>query len=182
MNGHSGTNIKLWESFRFSFYATEICTLKALQILSCLTVTAVISGCSTLTAEGTSQNIAVFTYESDNKVLNGATCQLTNDEGSWTAVTPSSTMVHRSNKDLVVKCSKEGYSDGDANVVSDTKANMWGNIVFGGGIGAIIDHNNGSAYQYPATIRITMGESKIIQHEPETEQEPEAELEQASSN
>jgi len=125
-------------------------------------ILAIVSGCSTLTGEGTSQNIAVFTYKSDNQMLDGARCQLTNDEGSWTAITPASVMVHRSNKDLVVRCVKDGYSDGQANVVSDTKANMFGNIIFGGGVGAIIDHNNGSAYVYPNTVNITMGQSKMI--------------------
>ena len=125
-------------------------------------ILALVSGCSSLTGEGTSQNIAVFTYKSDNEMLDGARCQLTNDEGSWTAITPASVMVQRSNKDLVVRCIKDGYSDGQANVVSDTKANMFGNIIFGGGIGAIIDHNNGSAYVYPNTVNITMGQSKMI--------------------
>ena len=125
-------------------------------------ILALVSGCSTLTGEGTSQNIAVFTYKSDNEMLDGARCQLTNDEGSWTAITPASVMVQRSNKDLVVRCVKDGYSDGQANVVSDTKANMFGNIIFGGGVGAIIDHNNGSAYVYPNTVNITMGQSKMI--------------------
>jgi len=125
-------------------------------------ILAIVSGCSTLTGEGTSQNIAVFTYKSDNQMLDGARCQLTNDEGSWTAITPASVMVHRSNKDLVVRCVKDGYSDGQANVVSDTKANMFGNIIFGGGVGAIIDHINGSAYVYPNTVNITMGQSKMI--------------------
>jgi hypothetical protein len=140
----------------------EIGALKTLKLATALLATTIVTGCSTLTGDGTSQNIAVFTYESDNTMLDGARCQLTNDEGTWTAVTPTSTMVHRSNKDLVVRCTKEGFSDGNANVVSDTKANMWGNIIFGGGIGAIIDHNNGSAYVYPNTINIVMGQSKVI--------------------
>ena len=61
-----------------------------------------------------------------------------NDEGAWTAVTPATVMVHRSNKDLMVKCTKSGFSDARANVVSKTKGNMFGNIIFGGGVGAII--------------------------------------------
>lgn len=40
---------------------------------------------------------------------------------------------------------------------------MFGNIIFGGGIGAIIDHNNGSAYEYPATIKVVMGKSQRIE-------------------
>lgn len=34
---------------------------------------------------------------------------------------------------------------------------MFGNIVFGGGIGAIIDHDTGTAYSYPQRIRLVVG-------------------------
>lgn len=123
------------------------------------------SGCSTLTGNGTGQNVTVLSYDGANKDLNGARCDLKNDEGTWSLTTPGSAMVHRSNKDLSVLCIKEGHKDGRATVVSKTKGNMFGNIIFGGGIGAIIDHNNGSAYEYPTTIKILMGEESLIKHE-----------------
>ena len=121
------------------------------------------SGCSTLTASGTSQNLSVMTYTPDNKDLTGARCELRNDEGMWATITPASVMVHRSNKDLLVTCTMKGYKDARANVVSKTKANMWGNIIFGGGIGAIVDHNNGSAYEYPPSLKLIMGQDSTIQ-------------------
>jgi len=133
------------------------------HIMPVLLMSTFVSGCSTLTSDGTSQNLSVFTYGTDNEMLSGANCELRNDYGTWTAITPASTMVHRSNKDLIVRCTKKGHSDGHANVVSVTKGNMYGNIIFGGGIGAIIDHNNGSAYEYPAQVKIYMGQSKTIQ-------------------
>ena len=34
---------------------------------------------------------------------------------------------------------------------------MFGNIILGGGIGAIIDHNSGAAYEYPAFFQVLMG-------------------------
>ncbi|WP_053170855.1 hypothetical protein [Limnohabitans planktonicus] len=120
------------------------------------------SGCSTLTGEGTGQNLSIMTYTTDNKDLTGAQCELKNDEGTWTAVTPATVMVRRSNKDLMVKCTKSGLSDARANVVSKTKGNMFGNIIFGGGIGAIIDHNNGSAYEYPSVLKLIMGQDSNI--------------------
>ena len=136
--------------------------MKNIVTINMIALSVLASGCSTLTADGTSQNLSLMTYSIDNKDLVGAACELKNDEGSWTAVTPATVMVHRSNKDLIVKCTKSGFSDARANVVSKTKANMFGNIIFGGGIGAIIDHNNGSAYQYPPVLKMTMGEDKII--------------------
>lgn len=137
--------------------------MKNTHLITFLALSAFASGCSTLTGEGTSQNLSVMTYTTDNKDLTGASCELKNDEGSWSAITPATVMVRRSNKDLMVKCTKSGLTDARANVVSKTKANMWGNIIFGGGIGAIVDHNNGSAYQYPPVLKLTMGQDSIIQ-------------------
>jgi hypothetical protein len=137
--------------------------MKTTFVITTIAFAALVSGCSTLTGEGTSQNLSVTTYSIDNKDLIGASCELKNDEGSWTAVTPATVMVRRSNKDLMVKCTKSGFADARANVVSKTKANMWGNIIFGGGIGAIVDHNNGSAYQYPPVLKMTMGQDTTIQ-------------------
>jgi hypothetical protein len=131
-------------------------------VLTAILLAILTTGCSTLTGEGTSQNLSVMTYTPDNKDLAGAMCELKNDEGSWSGVTPTSVMIHRSNKDLMVKCSKESYQDARANVVSKTKSNMWGNVILGGSVGAIIDHNNGSAYQYPPVLKMIMGQDKTI--------------------
>lgn len=136
--------------------------MKSKHLVTLIALSTLATGCSTLTGDGTSQNISIMTYTTDHKDLIGAVCELKNDEGTWTAVTPTTVMVRRSNKDLMVKCAKPGMSDARANVVSKTKANMWGNIIFGGGVGAIIDHNNGSAYEYPAALKLTMGEDKTI--------------------
>jgi hypothetical protein len=116
-----------------------------------------VSGCSTLTGEGTAQNISVETIEraSGDRIID-ARCDLSNDEGAWTVLTPGSVMIHRSNKPLSVKCQKTGYIQDYSSVDSKTKANMWGNIIIGGGIGALIDHNNGAAYEYPDVVRIPM--------------------------
>jgi hypothetical protein len=140
----------------------KVLNMGKLTLLAVAALSVLATGCSTLTGEGTSQNLSVMTYTGDNKDLLGAQCELKNDEGTWTAVTPATVMVRRSNKDLVVKCTKQGLSDAQANVVSKTKANMFGNIIFGGGIGAIIDHNNGSAYSYPPVIKMTMGQDSVI--------------------
>ena len=99
------------------------------------------------------------TYKIDGTDLDGARCEMTNDEGTWFVVTPGTVTVQRSNKDLSVVCKKTGIDVGTANVVSRTKGNMFGNILLGGGIGAIVDHNNGTAYDYPSPIKIFMGKT-----------------------
>ncbi len=137
--------------------------MKSTFLVTFLAVSVFVSGCSTLTGEGTSQNLSVMTYTNDNKDLTGASCELKNDEGTWTAVTPASVMVRRSNKDMLIKCTKDGYADARATAISKTKGSMWGNIIFGGGVGAIIDHNNGSAYQYPPVLKMIMGQDTTLQ-------------------
>jgi len=125
-----------------------------LGILACLFFS---TGCATVTGSGSNQSISVETLGKDGSEVEGARCDMTNDEGTWFVKTPGSTVVHRSNKDLEVICQKEGMDVGSAHVVSRTKGNIYGNIILGGGIGAIIDHNNGTAYEYPGLIKIFMG-------------------------
>jgi hypothetical protein len=120
---------------------------------------AVITGCATITGSGSSQSLSFQTYKIDGTDLDGARCEMTNDEGTWFVVTPGTVTVQRSNKDLSVVCKKTGLDVGTANVVSRTKGNMFGNILLGGGIGAIVDHNNGTAYDYPSPIKIFMGKT-----------------------
>lgn len=133
-----------------------------------LSLTALNSGCSTLSGSGTSQPVSVQTFNSEGKEVDGANCDMTNDEGTWFVVTPGSSVIRRSNKDLMIACRKAGLDVGTANVVSRTKGNMWGNVILGGGIGAVIDHNNGSAYEYPGLIKIFMGRAnqKITENTP----------------
>jgi len=44
--------------------------------------------------------------------------------------------------------------------------------IFGGVIGAIVDHNSGAAYQYPTLIQVLMGQSIEIRPTPPAEQTP----------
>ena len=145
-----------------SYQLMKDSTMNKSLLITMVAFSAFVSGCSTLTGEGTGQSLSVMTYTTDNKDLVGAQCELKNDEGIWKAVTPATVMVHRSNKDLMVKCTMDGLPDARANVVSKTKANMFGNIILGGGIGAIIDHNNGSAYSYPPVIKLIMGQDSTL--------------------
>ena len=118
-----------------------------------------LTGCATISGSGSTQSVSVQTFAADGNEVEGVKCDMTNDEGTWFVLTPGSTIVHRSNKDLQVICKKTGMDVGTANVVSRTKGNMWGNILLGGGVGAIIDHNNGTAYEYPGLFKIFMGQS-----------------------
>ena len=124
------------------------------------------SGCASITGT-TGQSVSVDTRLKDKQVA-GASCELTNSRGKWFVTTPGSVQIRRSNEDLIVQCTKESMESGRASVVSDTKGSMFGNIIIGGGIGAIVDHSNGSAYEYPTLIQIMMGETVTVRTTPET--------------
>ena len=70
--------------------------------------------------------------------------------------------VRRSAEDLLVECKKDGNPDGFLRAVSRAAGGMWGNIILGGGIGAIIDHNKGTGYDYPNDLPVKMGASITI--------------------
>ena len=124
--------------------------------LEIILLTALMSGCASITGT-TNQSISVQTKEQAGKEVPGAACELSNSKGKWFVTSPGSVTVTRSNDDMQVLCNKQGSEPGRASVVSATKGAMFGNIVFGGGIGAIIDHNSGAAYEYPAFIQVLMG-------------------------
>lgn len=137
--------------------------MKKLSLVFCaLALPFITTGCASVTGSP-NQSVSVQTREQAGIEVAGASCELTNDEGKWFVTTPGSVSIHRSNKDLQVSCKKNGFEPGRAAVVSDTKGAMFGNIILGGGIGAIIDHNNGSAYEYPTVIDILMGSFTTIE-------------------
>ena len=76
--------------------------------------------------------------------------------------TPGSVTIHRSMEDLNVKCEKAAVQTGTAAVKSYTKGMAFGNILFGGFIGAGVDIANGSAFDYPTLIQVKMGEAIVI--------------------
>jgi hypothetical protein len=70
-----------------------------------------------------------------------------------------------------VNCEKEGSEPGVATLISRANGGMFGNILIGGGVGAIIDHNKGTAYTYPSWIRVIMGKSLVFDRRNEKENE-----------
>ena len=119
-----------------------------------------ITGCASI-VNGTNQPLSVETRLKGTSIA-GANCKLENNKGTWFVTSPGSTTVHRSAEDLSVKCEKDGIQPGIGAIKSATKGMAFGNILFGGPIGAGIDIANGSAFDYPSLIQIEMGENTVI--------------------
>lgn len=121
-----------------------------------------LSGCASIVG-GQNQPVSVTTPGCEK-----AACELTNDKGKWYVSTPSTVTVRRSYSDMQVNCMKTGYSPSSANVKSSTKGMAFGNILFGGVIGAGVDMASGAAYDYPNEITLPMDCSKPSSASPQS--------------
>jgi hypothetical protein len=118
-------------------------------------------GCATITSSEM-QQVALTTSTSDGKAVEGAKCDLRNDKGTWQGTSPGFVSVHKSSRDLDVECKQDGHPDGLLRAVSRASAGLFGNIIFGGGIGAIIDHTKGTGYNYPDNMPVVMDGSVTV--------------------
>jgi len=127
------------------------------------------SGCASIVT-GQNQSLSVETRQKA-AIVPGASCKLSNDKGTWFVTTPGSTTVQRSYEDLAVRCEKDGFDPGLVTAPSSTKAMAFGNIIFGGIIGAGVDIYTGSAYDYPSLITVEMGQTIMLPpvHKPSEE-------------
>lgn len=112
------------------------------------------TGCASI-VNGQNQSLSVQAL-SAGKPLQGASCTLANDKGTWYLTTPGSAVVQRSFAELSVKCEKPDYEAGSTSVKSSTKAMAFGNILFGGLIGVGVDVATGAAYDYPNDISVAL--------------------------
>ena len=119
-----------------------------------------LAGCASI-VNGQNQPVSVETRD-DSGAVAGANCKLSNNKGSWYLTTPGSTTVQRSYEDLAIHCTKDSSEPGFASVKSSTKAMAFGNIIFGGVIGAAVDVGTGAAYDYPALITVLMGKNTTV--------------------
>lgn len=119
------------------------------------------SGCASITGSEM-QSVSVQTRTKGGLPVKEASCKLTNDRGIWMVTTPASIMVRKSAADMSISCEKETFEPGMGRAVSKANGGMFGNIIFGGGIGAIIDHSKGTAYDYPNFFDIEMGANQVL--------------------
>lgn len=128
-------------------------------------------GCASVVNDST-HPIRVETKTSAGEMVTGADCKLSNDYGSTAMKSGETVQVRRSGKDLDIVCSQTGQTDARARAVSRANAGMFGNIILGGGIGAIIDHNKGTAYTYPTWVQLIFGKTMIFDRTAEKEGQP----------
>lgn len=119
------------------------------------------TGCASVTG-GTTQSVYIKTQK-DSVDIVGATCVLTNTEGTYKVTTPGAVSVHRTKNDLNIQCSKEGESDTRTAAHSSArKGAVAGNLLMFGVVGVLvgsgIDAANGAAYAYPDNILVSFAD------------------------
>jgi hypothetical protein len=109
------------------------------------------SGCATLT-KGTSQTVTVDTDPS------GAACTLTRDAKPVAFVnpTPGSVPVEKAQGTISVACTKQGFLEAAGDLASEFQAMTFGNILFGGIVGVVVDAASGAMHRYPDRVTITL--------------------------
>ena len=140
--------------------------------LSCIAFACVaMTGCASIVNDTTAP-IRFETLNAAGVEIKDAECKLENDYGQQTVKTPATVNVRRSSKDLQVTCVKAGEPDGRGVAISRANGGMAGNIILGGGIGAIIDHNKGTAYTYPVWVQVVMGKLLTFDRKADVEGKP----------
>ena len=148
----------------------------SVRLYSIVLACAAMTGCASIVNDTTAP-IRFETVSATGAEVKDVDCKLENDYGQQTIKTPATANVRRSSKDLHVTCVKAGETDGRGVAISRANAGLAGNIIFGGGIGAIIDHNKGTAYTYPQWVRVVMGKLLTFDRSADKEGQPNAGLE-----
>jgi hypothetical protein len=129
------------------------------------------TGCASVVNDST-HPMRVETKTESGQMIAGADCKLTNDYGTVSVKSGDTTQVRRSSKDLDITCKQADNPDASARAISRANGGMWGNIILGGGIGAIIDHNKGTAYTYPTWVQLVYGKTLVFDRTTEKEGQP----------
>jgi hypothetical protein len=129
------------------------------------------SGCASVINDST-HPIKVETKTPEGKTVAGADCKLSNDYGVVVMKSGDTVQIRRSSKDLDIVCQEPSNPDAKASAISRASGGMWGNIIMGGVVGAVIDHNKGTAYTYPTWVQLIFGKTMVFDRSDDKEGAP----------
>jgi hypothetical protein len=117
-----------------------------------LGLTCGLSACASIVG-GTHQHLSVETRSPNQEVV-VADCTVTNERGVQHVTTPGIVTVHRGSGPIDVRCVKDGAPIGGDSFASKVRPMEWGNLVFGGLIGLVVDFSDDAAHHYPDVLKI----------------------------
>ena len=119
-----------------------------LKILTYLSLAVALSACSTLTKDS---HVPMNLSFSDNSAGN---CGLRNKRESYSVKIPGTESIRRSDDPLRYDCKTKDGRKATGAINSKIGNSMAGNIILGGGVGAIIDANDDMHREYPGHLVI----------------------------
>jgi len=142
-----------------------------IRLLSAVTLAVLATGCASIVND-TTHPMKIETKRADGTFVSGAECVISNDYGSINAKSGATAQVRRSSKDMDISCKDPKNPEAVGRAISRANAGLAGNIIFGGGIGMIIDHNKGTAYTYPTWVQLVFGQTLVFDRRAENEGQP----------
>ena len=110
------------------------------------------TGCASIT--GSKNQPVSITAICEAVQVTGASCTITNDKSVGYVTTPGTAFVNKSTGDLSVSCTKSTATSNPSIVKSSSNANIWGNLLVGGPIGAGVDAMTGAGFDYPPSVNV----------------------------
>ncbi len=140
------------------------------SILACVVATSCV-GCASITNDSM-HPIKVETKTEAGQFVTGADCTLSNGYGVVNAKSGEAIRVRRSYQDLDIVCTHPDNPNATARAISRANMGMMGNVIFGGAVGAVIDHTKGTAYTYPTWLQLIFGKTLVFDRMKEGEGRP----------
>jgi hypothetical protein len=124
--------------------------------LGAVCVLAGLSGCATIVS-GSAQKVTVDTDPP------GAACVFRRGGSviGMVSPTPGTLSVDKSRDDIEVRCTKQGYLDNVGVVGSRFQGMTFGNVLFGGLIGVIVDAQSGATAEYQPQVTLRLVPSRF---------------------
>lgn len=120
-----------------------------------------LTGCASVTQDKT-QPIKVEALDSTGQKIEKAECILVNDRGEFNVETPRTVQVRKSAGDLTITCKAPEQKPAEGKLISRTGGAVFGNIILGGVIGAVVDTASGVAYNYPEWVQLVFGKNLVF--------------------
>lgn len=121
-----------------------------LKLIACSLAITALAGCASM-HDGTTQNVDIETNAP-------AKYTITNEDGEVVAkgVAPTVVNLRRGDAPYIVKMKRSDTSPESTATINDNGNGWtWGNILFGGIIGTIVDYSDGAAWDLDKTVNIT---------------------------
>jgi hypothetical protein len=142
-----------------------------IRILAAAAVAVLATGCASI-VNGTLQPMRIDTVRADGSAVPGADCQLANNYGTMSVRSGTTVQMRRSSWDLDITCKDPANPDAIGRAISRANAGLAGNILFGGAIGAVVDHKRGTAYTYPTWVQLVFGKTLVFDRSAEKDGQP----------